>query len=75
MMKGTEKKTRFAINTVFVIIAGIAMIVTVFFGSSPEQYDLQIGDISSYDIAAPLDFADNETMSGLPWRWRRSRMS
>jgi hypothetical protein len=63
MMKGTEKKTRFAINTVFVIIAGIAMIVTVFFGSSPEQYDLQIGDISSYDIAAPLDFADNaETM-------------
>ena len=28
-----------------------------------RQYDLQIGDISSYDIATPLDFADNaETM-------------
>lgn len=62
-MKGPVKRTRFAINTAFVIIAGIAMIVTVFIGSSPKQYDLQIGDISSYDIAAPLDFADNaETM-------------
>ncbi len=62
-MKVSERKTRFIINTVFVILAAIAMIVTVYFGSSPRQYDLQIGDISSYDISAPLDFADNaETM-------------
>lgn len=58
-MKGSEKKTRLIVNTAFVIIAAAAMIVTVYIGSSPRQYDLQIGDISSYDIAAPLDFADN----------------
>ncbi len=62
-MKGSEKKTRLVINTAFVIIAAVVMIITIFIGSSPRQYDLQIGDISSYDISAPLDFADNaETM-------------
>ena len=62
-MKGSEKRTRLAINTAFVVIAAIVMIITIYIGSSPRQYDLQIGDISSYDIAAPLDFADNaETM-------------
>ncbi len=62
-MNGLEKKTRLVINIVFVIVAAIAMVATVYIGSSPKQYDLQIGDISPYDISAPRDFADKaETM-------------
>ncbi len=47
--------------TVFGLI--VAAIITVFIGSTPHKYDLQIGDISVYDISAPRDIADkSETM-------------
>jgi len=62
-MTGLERKARLAVNLLFVIVAAVAMVATVYIGSSPKQYDLQIGDVSAYDISAPRDFADNaETM-------------
>ncbi len=47
------------------IVLGLMVItiITVFIGSTPHKYDLQIGDISVYDIATPRDIADkSETM-------------
>jgi len=42
------------------IVLGLMVItiITVFIGSTPHKYDLQIGDISVYDIATPRDIAD-----------------
>ena len=62
-MDKVSPRTRTAINLLFVLLALAAVIVTVYYGSTPRQYDLQIGDTSSVDISAPRDFADDaETM-------------
>ncbi|NLA82137.1 MAG: hypothetical protein GX849_04855, partial [Clostridiaceae bacterium] len=57
-MKTPGSKTRAAVNLLFVFVAITIMVVTVYIGATPRQYDLQLGDISSYDISAPRDFAD-----------------
>lgn len=57
-MKKSGSKMRAAINLLFVFTAIALIVVTVYIGATPRQYDLQIGDISSYDISAPRDIAD-----------------
>lgn len=53
-----QKKTRVAINSLFALLAIAAMVITVYIGSTPRQFNLQVGDISPYDISAPRDIAD-----------------
>ncbi|HZK29547.1 MAG TPA: HDIG domain-containing protein [Clostridia bacterium] len=53
-----RKRTRIVINAAFALLAVAAMVMTVYLGATPRQFDLQIGDISPYDIAAPRDIAD-----------------
>lgn len=57
-MRKSGSKMRAAINLLFVFTAIALIVVTVYIGATPRQYDLQIGDISSYDISAPRDIAD-----------------
>lgn len=57
-MNTDNKRTRAALNILFGALAVIIIIVTVYLGSTPRQYDLQIGDVSAYDISAPRDIAD-----------------
>lgn len=57
-MKQEKHRLRVTVNLLFVLAAMVVIIVTVYYGSTPRQYDLQIGDISPYDISAPRDIAD-----------------
>lgn len=57
-MKKEKHSLRVAINLLFVFAAVAIIIGTVYYGSTPRQYDLQVGDISPYDISAPRDIAD-----------------
>ena len=73
-MRDDRRKMRLAINALFVFLALAVIMVAVYYGSTPRQYDLQIGDISPYDISAPRDIADEaetvrralEEMSNVP---------
>ncbi len=57
-MKKEKHRFRVAVNLLFVFLAMAVIMATVYYGSTPRQYDLQIGDISPYDISAPRDIAD-----------------
>ncbi len=57
-MKKKQSKARIAINLLFILSALAIITVAIYLGATPRQYDLQIGDISPYDIAAPRDIAD-----------------
>ena len=47
-----ERSLHKNVATTFVVFGLIVVtIITVFIGSTPHKYDLQIGDISVYDIA------------------------
>ena len=57
-MKSENAKARQAINVLFLIVAIAIIVGTVYIGGTPRQYDLEVGDVSAYDIAAPRDIAD-----------------
>ncbi len=57
-MEKKQSKARLAVNLLFILIALVVITVAVYLGATPRQYDLQVGDISPYDIAAPRDIAD-----------------
>lgn len=57
-MNAEKTKTRQAVNALFLIVAIAIIVGTVFIGATPRQYDLAVGDVSAYDIAAPRDIAD-----------------
>ncbi len=57
-MKHEQHRLRVAVNLLFLLISMVVIIGTVYYGSTPRQYDLQAGDISPYDITAPRDIAD-----------------
>jgi len=57
-VKSENAKARQAINVLFLIVAIAIIVGTVYIGGTPRQYDLDVGDVSAYDIAAPRDIAD-----------------
>lgn len=62
-MKKLPLKGRTVFNTAVIAVVIIAIVAIMFLGTTPYQYDLQIGDVSMYDISAPRDIADEaETM-------------
>ena len=62
-MKRDKQFFRIVVNVLSALVAVLIMIAAVYYGSTPRQYDLHVGDISPYDIAAPRDIADEaETM-------------
>ncbi|HHV42232.1 MAG TPA: HDIG domain-containing protein [Clostridiaceae bacterium] len=53
-----KSKTNKKLTLVTLLLTVAALTVAIYFGSMPEKYNLNIGDISDYDIVAPRAIAD-----------------